>query len=136
MRSQRYGVQSSLHPDGRPQSAIVGIAVSDSFEVVFDTLGTSRKAANLRQSPAVAMVIGPVDADASRSVQLEGVADEPQGDDRERLVNLYLTVFPDGRERQDWPHLTYFRISPRWIRYSDFSVNPPRILEFELPPVA
>jgi hypothetical protein len=29
-----------------------------------------------------------------------------------------------------WPGLTYFRVRPRWIRYSDFGQAPPLIAEF------
>jgi hypothetical protein len=129
MQSHRYAVQSSVHNDGTPQSAVIGVAVSDRGEVVFDTLGTSRKAGNLRAAPAIALVFGSLEPDAARTVQLEGVADEPGGDERERLVNLYCAVFPDGRQRQQWPDLTYFRVTPRWLRYADFSIDPPEIVE-------
>ena len=59
MRQERYAVQASVSPAGHPQAAIVGVVVSDRFEVFFDTLDTSRKAANLRRNPSVAFVIGP-----------------------------------------------------------------------------
>jgi len=72
LRSRRYAVQSSSHPGGAPQSAVVGIAVSDDFESVFDTLGTSRKAANLRQRAAIAFVIGSLEGKDERTVQVEG----------------------------------------------------------------
>jgi Pyridoxamine 5'-phosphate oxidase len=131
MRSRRYAVQCSVGPGGAPQSAIVGVAVSDDFDVVFDALGTSRKAQNLRSRPEIALVFGSLEGSDERTVQFEGIADEPTGADRDRLVDLYLTVFPDGRERQSWPHLTYLRARPRWLRYSDFNVNPPEIVELE-----
>jgi hypothetical protein len=38
-------------------------------------------------------------------------------------------VFPDGRERLTWPGLIHVRVRPRWLRYSDFSSNPPLIVE-------
>jgi hypothetical protein len=40
----------------------VGIAVTDRFEVVFDTLGSSRKARNLRANPSIALVLGGLSA--------------------------------------------------------------------------
>jgi hypothetical protein len=131
MRRRRYAVESSTAQDGSPQSAIVGTAVSDDFEVVFDTLGTSRKARNLRRGSPIALVFGSLEGIDERTVQYEGIADEPAGADRERLVDLYLSVFPDGRERQSWPHLTYFRVTPRWLRFSDFNSTPPRIVELD-----
>jgi hypothetical protein len=131
LRSHRYAVQSSVHESGAAQSAIVGVAVSDDFEIVFDTIRTSRKARNLRQRPHVAFVIGDLDGKDERTVQYEGAADEPDGSDRDRLVALYLSVFPDGRERQQWPGLTYVRARPRWLRFSDYNQDPPEIVEWD-----
>jgi hypothetical protein len=62
-------------------------------------------------------------------VQLEGVADEPAGAELAPLKERYLARFPDGREREAWPGITYFRVRPTWVRYSDFRANPPRIVE-------
>lgn len=131
LRRHRYAVQSSVHDSGGPQSAIVGIAVSDHFEIVFDTLGTSRKAQNLAQRPHISFVFGDVGGHDARTVQYEGVADAPVGADRARLVELYLSVFPDGRERQKWPGITYIRALPQWLRISDFTRDPPEITEWD-----
>lgn len=129
MRQEPYAVQSSVGDDGMPQAAIVGVVVSDQFEIFFDTLGNSRKATNLRQRPHGAMVLGPAAAGSAQTVQLEGHADEPTGADLDRLLELYFARFPDGRDRQRLPDITYWRIRPAWIRFSDFSVDPPAIVE-------
>ncbi len=131
LRSQRYAVQATVSARATPQAAVVGVAVSDAFEIVFDTLESSRKAVNLAANPTLALVFGSVAADATRSVQLEGRADFPAGAERERLVDLYLAVFPDGRERQAWPGLTYVRVIPAWLRDSDYAGTPPRIEEWD-----
>ncbi len=131
LRSHRYGVQSSTHPTGAPQSAVVGIAVSDDFEIVFDTIEDSRKARNLRRCAEIAFVLGGLAPNDERTVQYEGLADEPRGAERARLTDLYFAVFPDGRERQAWPGLIYIRAAPRWLRFSDYNQNPPQIVEFD-----
>jgi len=131
IRSRRYAVESTVHASGAPQSAIVGVAVSDQFEIVFDTVATSRKGMNLRSRAGIAIAIGSLEGDDERTVQIEGTADEPGGADRARLVDLYLGVFPDGRERQAWPGLIYVRVTPRWLRYSNFNVDPPEIVELD-----
>lgn len=113
-----------------PQAAIVGFAVSDQFEIVFDTLSATRKAENLRNNPRIALVIGGWIAGDERTVQYEGVADEPSGADRARIAEVYYAAYPDGRERAKWPGLTYFRVKPTWIRYSNYNQNPPEIVEF------
>jgi general stress protein 26 len=131
MRSEKYAVQSSVSPDGLPQSAVVGIAISDRFEIVFDTIASSRKATNLRANPAVAFVIGGTRDGDERTVQYEGTADEPIGDELERLKRIYFGRFTDGPERQSWPGLIYVRVKPTWIRFSNFSAQPPEIVEFD-----
>ena len=60
---------------------------------------------------------------------MEGIADEPRGADLDRLLALYFATFPDGRERQAWPGITYFRVTPTWLRYSNYAADPPQIVE-------
>jgi hypothetical protein len=130
MRTHRVAVQASVSPAAAAQAAVVGIAVSDGFEIVFDTLGSSRKAHNLRVNPAIALVIGGLLPGDEQTVQYEGVADEPTGNELERLKQTYYAVYPDGVSRLSWPGLTYVRVRPRWIRYSDFGQATPLIVEF------
>jgi Pyridoxamine 5'-phosphate oxidase len=59
MREELYAVQASVSPFGTPQAALVGVVVSNEFEVFFDTLASSRKTNNLRQNTAAALVVGP-----------------------------------------------------------------------------
>jgi hypothetical protein len=120
LQAQRLGIIASISPAGDPQSAVVGIAVTDRLEIVFDTLSTTRKCENLRRLPKVSVVAG---WDQEITVQYEGVADEPSGAELERLTSCYFGVYPDGVERQRWEGITYFRIRPVWIRYSDFNAG-------------
>ncbi len=130
MRRYRVAVQASVSADGAAQAAVVGIAVTDRFEIVFDTLSSSRKAQNLRRNPKIALVIGGAGEGEERTVQYEGLADEPSGDELERLKQAYYHVYPDGPSRLSWPGLIYVRVRPTWIRVSDFSSSPPLILEY------
>jgi Pyridoxamine 5'-phosphate oxidase len=128
LQRQRYAVVASLACDGAPQSAVVGIATGETGEIVFDTLGTSRKAKNLRGDARASVVVW----EGERTIQVDGLADEPTGAERDRVRELYLTAFPDGRERLGWPGITHFRIVPRWARSSDFGVSPgPLVVEFD-----
>jgi hypothetical protein len=112
------------------QAAAVGIAVTDRLEIVFDTLGSTRKMRNLRVNPRIALVIGGMVNGDERTVQYEGIADEPSGDELEAAKTAYYAVYPDGPSRLSWPGLTYVRVRPTWIRYSNFSASPPEIIEF------
>jgi uncharacterized protein YhbP (UPF0306 family) len=131
MRDHSLAVQASVSPSSAPQAAVVGFVVSDSFEVFFDSVDSTRKVTNLRRNPRVALVIGGPTEGNERTVQYEGVVDEPGGDDLERLKRLYFSRFPNGPSRQSWPGLVYLRARPTWIRYSDFSQTPVRIEEFD-----
>jgi hypothetical protein len=130
LRQHRVAVEASVSLGGGAQAAVVGVAFTDRFEVVFDTLASSRKAHNLRQNPKLALVVGGLLAGDERTVQYEGVADEPSGSDLERLKQTYYAVYPDGPSRLLWPGLIYVRVRPSWIRYSDYSLDPPQIVEF------
>jgi hypothetical protein len=129
MRSHSLAVEASVSPRGTPQAAVVGFIVTDDFEIVFDTVDTARKVVNLRRNAACAFVIGGMLNGDERTVQIEGTVDEPAGADLARLKELYFVRFPDGRDRQHWPGMTYLRVRPRWLRFSDFNRSPPAITE-------
>ncbi|MGC1459235.1 MAG: pyridoxamine 5'-phosphate oxidase family protein [Steroidobacteraceae bacterium] len=130
LRQHRLAVQASVSPGSRPQAAVVGIAVSDHFEIVFDTIETTRKAQNLRKNSHVALIVGGLSLGDERTVQYEGEVDEPVGAELERLKAVYYCAYPDGPDRVNWPGLIYMRVRPTWIRYSDYNMSPPQIIEF------
>lgn len=129
MRRHSLAVQASVSASNSPQAAVVGFIVTDDFELFFDTLDSTRKVSNLRQNSRVAFVIGGLADGDERTVQYEGIADEPKGLDLERLKEWYFVRFPDGRARQTWPGLTYVRARPEWLRFSNFNQTPPDIVE-------
>ena len=130
MRANRLAVQASVSAKSAAQAAVVGIAVTDAFELVFDTLDSTRKVANLREHSRLAFVIGGTTPGDERTVQYEGVADEPAGPERDRIQAAYFSVWPDGPARARWPGIVYVRVRPTWIRYSDFNQSPPLVVEF------
>ena len=127
----KLGVLATVSSLNLPEAAVVGIAVTTDLALVFDTIGTSRKSQNLRLNPKIAFVIG---WDDEITVQYEGEADEPKGSELERCKQFYFKRWPDGPEREQWPGITYFRVRPTWIRYSDFNQTPAQTTEqtFEL----
>jgi hypothetical protein len=130
LRSHRLAVQASVSPTGAAQAAVVGFAISDQFEIVFDTLESTRKAQNLRRNPKIALVIGGATPGEERTVQYEGIADEPSGAELEQLKQVYYTAYPEGPSRLSWPGLIYVRVRPTWLRYSDYTIVPPAIVEY------
>jgi hypothetical protein len=126
LRRQRYGVIASIAADGSPQSALVGIATTGRLEIVFDTLDTTRKYANLIARPRCSLVIGWT---GEQTMQIDGDAKVPEGEELERYRALYFETWPDGRERLSWPGIAHVVVTPRWIRFSDFAQQPPLIEE-------
>jgi hypothetical protein len=127
-RTHRLAVLASTAPDGSPQAAIVGVAVTDDLELIFDTLATSRKYANLKAEPRVAFVLG----EGAQTLQYQGIAEELTGDALARCKPIYFAAWPDGPARESWPGIVYFRVRPTWLRHSDFSVEPARIEEMTI----
>jgi hypothetical protein len=128
---QLLAIEASNGELGQPQAAVIGIVSNAALELFFDTLTTSRKCANLRRDPRITLVVGWDLAEAC-TAQIEGIADEPTGADLSRLKELYFARFPDGREREKSPDITYFRVRPHWIRFSDFRHPEPQIEEHDL----
>jgi hypothetical protein len=104
----------------------VGIASTSRLEIVFDTLNNTRKYANLIQRPACSLVIG---WSGEQTLQLEGIAEELQGDDLTRFQDVYFARWPECREHTKWPGIAYFVVHPHWLRYSDYDQKPPFIQE-------
>lgn len=129
LESQRLGVLGTLSPEGAAQGALVGYAVTQRFEILFDTVRTSRKYANMMANPRVSFTVGDTtNRGDERTVQFEGIAEELAAERLTELRPIYYATWPDGIEREQWPDITWFVIHPRWIRYSDFKI--PHIQEW------
>jgi pyridoxine/pyridoxamine 5'-phosphate oxidase len=120
-KRKRYLVVSTVNESGVAQAALMGFALTPANEVVFDTLSTSRKAVNLARNPAAALVIG---WDDNISLQIEGIARRPVGEDLASAKAAYFGEWPDGRARENWPNIAYVVVQPKWIRYSNYSGAP------------
>jgi pyridoxine/pyridoxamine 5'-phosphate oxidase len=77
----KLGVISTLSSSGSVQSALVGIAITQDLEIIFDTVKSSRKYSNLISNHACSLVVGWA---GEQTVQYEGVATELQGAELQR----------------------------------------------------
>jgi len=128
MAKEKLGVLGYISAQGAPRSALVGIAVTPELEIIFDTVASSRKYANLLANPAASFVIGWA---GEVTVQYEGQAFQPAGAELSRYQQIYFEAYPDGPDRLSWPGIAYFVVRPKWIRYSDYDQRPPLIEEFK-----
>lgn len=125
----RYGVVSSISEGHTPQSALVAIAVSPALEIIFDTLRSTRKYSNFIHRDVCSVVLG---FPGEKTMQFEGNAIEPHGEELKRYQELYFSAWPDGRDRMHWNGMTYIVVRPKWLRLSDFDQRPPLIEELEI----
>jgi pyridoxine/pyridoxamine 5'-phosphate oxidase len=123
----RLGVLGTIGADLAPQGALVGVAFTPEFEVVFDTVRSSRKYGNLVARPGCSFVFG---WEGEQTVQYEGDAREVTAAELERYHKIYFAAWPECVAHTSWPGIAYFAVRPRWIRTSDFGQNPPLIREF------
>jgi pyridoxine/pyridoxamine 5'-phosphate oxidase len=128
-RRKRFLVVSTVGESGAPEAALMGFALTEANEIVFDTLASSRKAVNLARNPSAAVVIG---WDNNMSLQIEGSARRPVGDDLASAKAAYFREWPDGRARETWPDIAYVVVKPKWIRYSNYAAGPPVVEEFRV----
>ncbi|MFF1572303.1 pyridoxamine 5'-phosphate oxidase family protein [Leifsonia sp. NPDC058292] len=115
VREHGDGVVSTVDADGAPQAAYLSVAATDGGDLVFDARPSSRKVANIRRDPRVAVVIGGADG---TTLQCEGVADEPGGEELERCAAAYLSAFPQFAASLA-SGVTIVRVRLSWARHSD-----------------
>ena len=97
-----------------------------SGELVFDAREGSRKVANLRRDPRVAVVVG---GPGGVTLQVEGVADLPAGSDRQRCAEAYVAAFPQFAASLADPGIVVVRVTVRWARWGDYRASPPVVEE-------
>ena len=128
IKKQRLMVLSTI--DGtKSESAVVAFAQTNDLEIIFGTFSTYRKYKNLQTNKNVSLVIGW--EEDGISVQYEGVAEEVTGEERDKCREIQLNKIPESKKFANLEQQRYFKISPKWIRYSDFSTDPPSQFEIK-----
>ena len=122
------GVIASISQLQQPQAALVGFAVTPDLELIFDTLKSSRKYENLIANPQIAFVAGWED---ERTVQYEGEAEELHGERPQHFKEIYFRKLPECRAHESWTGIVHFLVTPKWIRYRDYTLGSEQLKEFE-----
>ena len=130
LRKQKWAVACTSSALGAPESALVGVAFTPEFEIVFDSFRASRKVVNIQRDSGISFVIGGWFDGDEQTVQYEGVADFPQSEELRLVKASYFAVFPEGRKRESESGTVYVRAKPTWIRYSNFNGPQAVIHEF------
>lgn len=114
----------------KPESAVIAFTQTKEFEIVFETFFDTRKYTNLQKYKNVALATG-FSPTHHITFQYEGVA-KPMSSPEE--INECKTLFaskdtPCGPEFLNHPKVTFWKITPTWLRYSDYTGSVPVIVE-------
>ena len=118
----------STFGDKYPESSVVDFVANDQFEIIFNTFVGSRKYKNIftNDSRHVSFVIG---WENLETVQYEGQALEVDNESLNEILEEHSKNFEYIR---NWKvdEMRWFRVIPKWIKYSDYNKKPPKIEEF------
>jgi nitroimidazol reductase NimA-like FMN-containing flavoprotein (pyridoxamine 5'-phosphate oxidase superfamily) len=104
-----------------PESACVEFG-SDGLTIILDTNRTSRKFKNIQNNPKVSLVIG---WENECTVQYEGIATLlEEGPELKHLKQVYFKKSPEAQKWENTEGNVYFKIEPKWVRYTDLNVSP------------
>lgn len=115
--------------DNKPESAVLEFGETDDLEIVFDTFTSSRKYKNFQTNKNTSFVIG---WDEDITVQYEGEAEEIRGEEAKKYKQAYWNKNPKAQRWGMREGITYFKVTPKWIRYSDLNKDPWYVFEINL----
>jgi uncharacterized pyridoxamine 5'-phosphate oxidase family protein len=130
LKSNSLAVISTVDTSSeKPESALVAFAELNTFELIFETYRYTRKYENIMKNKHVAFVIG-WDLKKHITLQYEGLAHLLKEEEIEVYTKIFLKKDTPCTEKFLF-HLdaTLFKVSPIWIRYSDYSIEPPQIID-------
>lgn len=122
IKEHHLAVISTVNTQSLPEAAIIAFSIKQDFEIYIATFDSSRKVANIKRNPRVALVIG---WEHGKTVQLEGEA--KQVEDSEEIKEIEwgaLEKMPTIVKYIKPERAVFFKIIPKWLRYSDFSSEP------------
>jgi pyridoxine/pyridoxamine 5'-phosphate oxidase len=113
------GVIATSDKERGPESAFINLAVMPDLAIVFETLITSRKYCNIQRDPRASLVVG---GHGKTTLQIEGLVDEPTDVLLDEMIATYYGACPQNVSHRNWPGVTYLRLRPRWLRFSDYGM--------------
>lgn len=129
IKNHKLAVISTVGANSKPESAVLEFGETEELELIFDTYTTSRKYKNLQINKNVSFVIG---WDDDITVQYEGIAAEVRGEEATKYKQVYWSKNPKAERWESREGITYFKVTPKWIRYSDLNKDPWDVFEIKL----
>ena len=130
LREQELCVFSTLDKTGAPMSATVAFSVTVDGNLIVGTDEQSRKSQNIDRDSRVAMTI--TDPERRITVQLQGTAEKISHEEFEhRYEREHYRLRPKSLPFRDKPGQCHILVTPTHLRFSDVSVYPWAITEFD-----
>lgn len=129
LHQHQHCVVSTLGPDGAPQGATVAFSENSQLNLIIGTSTSSRKYANLRRDPRIAITI--TNPEKRFTVQYQGAAHTLTPKEFAAHEKGHFAKLPGSLPFKDVPDQAYLLITPSLIRFSDCSVFPWLVTEFQ-----
>ena len=122
------GTLATADPKGIPDAATVDFAVDEkNLNLIFNTAEDSLKYRNLSLNPRVCVVF----SDANNvTIKYYGFAHLAEGADAEYLEGVYEKSLVH-RVWKNAANYKIFKITPVSVKYTNYTSNPPRIVELK-----
>ncbi len=130
LRGCTHGVISTVSKDSKPEGALVGFGEREDLTLIFGTETTMRKYKNIKTNPNISFTIS--DEEKATTVQYEGVVSEFSDDELKEYKKIYFTKTPSSQKFENAPNEIYLKVTPKWVRYTNYMALPPEIFEISL----
>lgn len=121
LKSQQLAVLSTTDSSA-PESALIAFVEDEELCLYFQTGAATRKVQNLRINPRVSLVMG-LTSNEKVTLQYQGQAEEIIV--AQEIIRckqrFYDKNSPTTRNYLERPDAIFFKIEPRWLRYSDYT---------------
>jgi len=128
VKKHKLAVLATINNEGKPESSVIEFSEKNNLELIFDTFSSFRKYKNIKSNPEVAIVIG---WDENITIQYEGTATELKDKELQESINLHINKLQDAKKFVGMEGIKFFKITPKWIRYTDISNEPWEIFEIK-----
>ncbi len=121
---------ATVNSQGKPESALMAYAILSevNLTLVLSTRTGTRKWGNLKNNSQLSLVFGSGFREAT--VQYEGIAklvDNPES--FKTYEDVYFSQNPETLQFKGLPELGFIVVTPKWIRFTNYTLNPPDIEE-------
>jgi uncharacterized protein YhbP (UPF0306 family) len=130
LQTQQLCVIATLGSEGQPQAATAAFSQTDRLELMIGTSATSRKCANIARDPRVAVTV--TDPERRLTLQYEGRARRLEGEELAARQKGHYAKLPELLPLKDLPDQAFFTIEPVFIKFSDVSTWPWRVVEISI----